>query len=584
MFENISADFKRFSKGKFSTRALVRGLLSQGFQAILVYRFFHWLREKNIPAQPFRFILERFIEITTGISIPAECKIGKGLRIHHFGGIIFHPSTEIGDNCTIYHEVTIGDTGGYGRAANIGNNVLIGAGAKIIGEIMIGNNCIIGANAVVTKDMPEDCVAFGNPCQFRERSLIEKDAKTENAQSKPIHVMDLRGTYKGGGGPDKTILNTAVQHDCSRVNVVVTYLRNPNDEEFDIHIKASSLGINYVDVYDKKLLDFSCLAGLKSLIKQHGITIIHAHDDKTLLYGWLLKLYDSRLRIMYTCHSHSCYSRNDFHNLISYYKYSIRERSKIFLMKRFSKPIITVSEDTRKRLIKNGISPNDVEVLYNGIDTEYWKKDKGKSVLKEELAAPLNGHLVGTVARITYDKDLATFYEVARTVSSQVDHVIFVIVGDGYGSELEEARNKVTQLGLEDIVKFTGHRNDLFDVYSSFDLFLMTSLTEGLPNTVLEAMVLSIPVVSTSVGGVAELVVHNETGFLSNKGDVNSLSQHVINLLKNEQKMFEFGIAARQRIEKHFSFSQRVKKMEEYYERFNNNCNGKPVTSIHDSV
>jgi serine O-acetyltransferase len=74
---------------------------------------------------------------------------------------------EIGDNCTLYQGVTIGDRGGNGRAAIIGNNVLIGAGAKVIGEITIGENCVIGANAVVTKSMPAGTTALGAPCRFR---------------------------------------------------------------------------------------------------------------------------------------------------------------------------------------------------------------------------------------------------------------------------------------------------------------------------------------------------------------------------------------------------------------------------------
>jgi serine O-acetyltransferase len=167
MFNNLTFDLKRLSpSGKTSLRIIIAGILSQGFQAILVYRFFNWLHCSGFSGQPLRFVCERFIEITTGISIPACCKIGKGFRIHHFGGIIFHPSVEIGDNCTLYHGVTIGDRGGSGFAARIGNNVLIGAGAKIIGEVTIGNNCVIGANVVVTKDMPAGTVAVGAPCIY----------------------------------------------------------------------------------------------------------------------------------------------------------------------------------------------------------------------------------------------------------------------------------------------------------------------------------------------------------------------------------------------------------------------------------
>jgi len=175
MFPNISADLKRFSTaGKMSIRIFLRGFLSQGFQAIIVYRFFHFLLKHTIPAQPFRFFVERFIEITTGISIPAKCRIGKGLRIHHFGGIIFHPSVILGANCTIYHQVTVGDRGGTGGAAKIGDNVLIGAGAKIIGEITIGENCIIGANSVVTKSIPSNMVATGNPSQIKPKNSNEQ--------------------------------------------------------------------------------------------------------------------------------------------------------------------------------------------------------------------------------------------------------------------------------------------------------------------------------------------------------------------------------------------------------------------------
>lgn len=164
MFSNLKCDINRFGDGEKSLRGVVRGLLSQGFQAIVVYRFFHWLKVHNIPTQPVRFVVERIVEITTGISIPADCEIGKGLRIHHYGGIILHPSVKIGDNCTIYHGVTIGDRGGSGGVASIGNNVMIGAGAKIIGEIAIGHNCRIGANVVITSDMSDNSIAHVAKC------------------------------------------------------------------------------------------------------------------------------------------------------------------------------------------------------------------------------------------------------------------------------------------------------------------------------------------------------------------------------------------------------------------------------------
>ena len=163
LWSTICADVDRFQEDGPGWRIVIRGLLSQGFQAIFVYRVFRWFYERRIPTQPIRFLFERIIEITTGISIPVQSKIGKGLRIHHFGGVFFHPQVSIGERCTIYHGVTLGDLGGYGGAPHIGNNVLIGAGAKILGEVEIGHSCRIGANAVVLASIPARHIAVGVP-------------------------------------------------------------------------------------------------------------------------------------------------------------------------------------------------------------------------------------------------------------------------------------------------------------------------------------------------------------------------------------------------------------------------------------
>jgi len=113
----------------------------------------------------FMWILQMvFIEIPFSIEIPFAVKIGAGLRLIHIHGIVIHQSAIIGENCTIFHQVTIGTNEHritYNQAPRIGNNVYIGAGAKIIGDITIGNNVKIGANAVVTKDVPDNVVVVG---------------------------------------------------------------------------------------------------------------------------------------------------------------------------------------------------------------------------------------------------------------------------------------------------------------------------------------------------------------------------------------------------------------------------------------
>lgn len=169
-WSTVRADVARLGEEDNSLRGLVRGLLSQGFLAVLVYRFFRWFHERRFPTQPFRFFFERLIEITTGISIPAQTRIGKGLRIHHFGGIIIHSDVTIGESCTIYQGVTLGDLGGWGGAPRVGNFVVVGAGAKVVGPIEVGDGCRIGANAVVRTSVPPGCLAVGVPAVVKMKN------------------------------------------------------------------------------------------------------------------------------------------------------------------------------------------------------------------------------------------------------------------------------------------------------------------------------------------------------------------------------------------------------------------------------
>src|SRR6185369_10249857 len=187
-------------------------------------------------------------------------------------------------------------------------------------------------------------------------------------------VMDLRGTYKGGGGPDKTVLNSAVQHDPEKVYVLVTYLRQPWDREFQISEQACRLGINYVELCDGSLFDLACLQALVLLLRRHRISVLHSHDDKTLLYAWLLRLVLPGLAILHTCHSHAMQNRDQFASPSAYLAFKLRQRLKIFLMRRYLKPVLTVSRDTRARLVADGLAPDQVAVLQNGIDTRLWRR------------------------------------------------------------------------------------------------------------------------------------------------------------------------------------------------------------------
>lgn len=149
---------------------------AQGFWALVVYRFGRW-RYTLRPALLRKFfsliykVLHKFIQIVTGIDLPCEVEIGRNFVIDHFGGIVISGYAKFGDNCRIRNGVVVGlQRVDQPCAPAIGNNVDIGAGAKILGAITIGNNVAIGANAVVTQDVPDNSIAVGVPAVIRPRT------------------------------------------------------------------------------------------------------------------------------------------------------------------------------------------------------------------------------------------------------------------------------------------------------------------------------------------------------------------------------------------------------------------------------
>lgn len=169
MFTNIRADLAAHD-GNWG---------AQGFWVLVVYRFGRW-RYGVRPALLRKFfsliykILYKFIQIITGVELPCEVKLGKNFVIDHFGGVVISGYASFGDNCRIRNGVVVGlRRVDEPCAPQIGDNVDIGAGAKVLGHIRIGNNVVIGANAVVLCDVPDNHTAIGVPAIVKPRRSAE---------------------------------------------------------------------------------------------------------------------------------------------------------------------------------------------------------------------------------------------------------------------------------------------------------------------------------------------------------------------------------------------------------------------------
>ena len=160
-------------------------LLYSGLHAIIYYRIAHRLLLLKIPILPR--LISQFARYLTGIEIHPAAKIGKGLFIDHGMGVVIGETSIMGDNVILFQGVTLGGTGKETgkRHPTIGNNVVIGTGAKVLGNIKIGDNSYVGANAVVIKDVPHNSTVVGVPGR-----VTKQDGKKIDLNLDHIHVLD----------------------------------------------------------------------------------------------------------------------------------------------------------------------------------------------------------------------------------------------------------------------------------------------------------------------------------------------------------------------------------------------------------
>jgi len=151
-------------------------ICSSGLHAIMIYRFSHFLWNKHLYLTAR--ILSQFGRFLTGVEIHPAAKIGSGFMIDHGMGVVIGETTEIGNNVTLYHDVTLGGRKMYDengkklekRHPTIKDNVIIGSGAQILGPITLGNNVKIGSNAIVIHDIPDNCTVVNNPAYIIKKS------------------------------------------------------------------------------------------------------------------------------------------------------------------------------------------------------------------------------------------------------------------------------------------------------------------------------------------------------------------------------------------------------------------------------
>jgi len=300
---------------------------------------------------------------------------------------------------------------------------------------------------------------------------------------------------------------------------------------------VQSRGVRVEALHRHSGLDWILLPRLARILRRGRAAIVHCHNFSPLVYGTVAARLARTRALVYTAHGAKTSGRPQAARM------------------RWFAPrcaYVYISEDARRVATSHGRVPRRVaRTVANGIDVERFAQADDRGRIRSSLGIPPDALVVGIVARLAAAKDHRSLFDAFRIVRETSPSTRLLVVGDGpLRGELEE---HVRRLNLDNAVVFTGARRDVPALLSAMDLFVLSSQTEGLAMTLLEAMAAGLPVVATRVGGNPEAVADGETGALVVPGDPPELARELIRFLSDASLRERMGAAGRLRATRRFS-------------------------------
>jgi glycosyltransferase involved in cell wall biosynthesis len=286
------------------------------------------------------------------------------------------------------------------------------------------------------------------------------------------------------------------------------------------------------------LKDLLALIEMYNFIKKNRIQIVHTHSSKAGILGRLAAGLARTRIIIHTVHG---WSFHDYQSRIVYRCYLYLER----ICAIFTTKIIVVSVWDKNKGLSNSVGKEDQYVLirYGIAYALFQDQELCRFAVRKSLGFSDADLIIGMVACFKPQKSPLDFIKLAFAVKKNFSNAKFIMIGDGV--LLKKAHSLIKKLHLEKEVILAGWRLDIPSILSCLDLLVLTSLWEGLPIVVLEAMASAVPLVATDTGGIAEMVFSGKTGYLVKARDIISLQNQVEELLKNAQKRDAFGKLSR---------------------------------------
>jgi glycosyltransferase involved in cell wall biosynthesis len=315
--------------------------------------------------------------------------------------------------------------------------------------------------------------------------------------------------------------------------------------------EARRRGISFVILSQNHRYDLRPIHQALTVAKEHKISILQSHGYKAAAVAWVLK-YWTGLPWLAFVHGYTAENRRiAMYNRLD--RWIIRGADRV----------IAVSEATKRMLQRVGVHESHLRVVHNGIDPVRRSKGTEAKRLRSLWRSEDDGLLVGVIGRFSPEKGQAQFLRALRDVVQGCPGVMAILIGDG--PERARLEEQVKSAGLGESVRFAGYHADMSSVYDALDLVVIPSLSEGLPNVLLEAFLHGKAVIATAVGGIPEVMQGCLTKWLVPPGDEKALSEKIIEILKDSDLRRVASEAGKKEIEIRFSVSQRARRMAALY-------------------
>lgn len=365
--------------------------------------------------------------------------------------------------------------------------------------------------------------------------------RTPSSDPMVLHVRVATGS---GGGPEKTIVNSPRFLKTRGFDSACAYIHPSTDSIPLIRRRAAEANARFISIPDHSPVDWSTLKSLVRICQDENVAIWHGHDYKSNLFGLFARRWHA-MKLFTTVHGWVRFTtRTPFYYAI--------DRACL----PYYDEVICVSQDLYDRCIKLGTDVARCHLIGNAIDVDMFVPRPRAEVIE----APVT---IGGMGRLSQEKGFDFLIMAVKRLLEDGQAVRLRIAGDG---ELSDSlRSQVNRLGIQDHVELVGHVSDPREFYESLDVFVLSSLREGLPNVLLEAMAMAIPIVATKIAGIPHLIDDRVNGLLVEPRSVDALYGAIHQLVADRDLADGLGKAGRSTVVDGYSFANRMDRIAELY-------------------